>query len=400
MTALTDAPTPTEADVAEFRQLHPRLGDAVEAAVHGKRDRVDLVLVAVFAGGHVLLEDVPGTGKTTLARAVAPGAGRSVAARAVHPGPAAQRRHRHLGLRPARRPDPVPAGTGVRQRRARRRDQPGRGQDPVGAAGGDGGADGHRRRRDPSRARPVPGDRHAEPDRPRRHLPAARGAAGPVPDPDRRSGYPDAEHEIEVLRPGSTAGRCREVRTRHHARRGGDDDPAARDAARGRPAAALRPRDRRRHPRATRAVRLGASTRGLRALVRCLQVYAAAQGRHYVVPSDVQRLAEPVLAHRTVLTRDAVLAGHTPVSVVHDVLESVPPPQPDGALSRHDVGSGGAAVTTRGWLVGGLGVALLALGIGLHYPLVGGVGVALLVVLAAEVVGRGRDPGHRGPPRR
>ncbi len=43
------------------------------------------------------------------------------------------------------------------------------------------------------------------------------------------------------------------------------------------------------------------------------------------------------------------------------------------------------AVTTRGWLVGGLGVALLALGIGLHYPLVGGVGGALLVVLAAEV---------------
>ena len=78
-------------------------------------------------------------------------------------------------------------------------------------------------------------------------------------------------------------------------------------------------------------VRLGASTRGLRALVRCLQVYAAAQGRNYVVPSDVQRLAVPVLAHRTVLTRDAALAGHTPTAVVHDALESVPPPQPDGA---------------------------------------------------------------------
>ncbi len=39
--------------------------------MRGKRDVVDLVLVAMFAGGHVLLEDVPGTGKTTLARAVA-----------------------------------------------------------------------------------------------------------------------------------------------------------------------------------------------------------------------------------------------------------------------------------------------------------------------------------------
>jgi len=43
------------------------------------------------------------------------------------------------------------------------------------------------------------------------------------------------------------------------------------------------------------------------------------------------------------------------------------------------------ALTTRGWLVGALGVLLVALGIGLHYPLVGGVGVALLVVLGAEV---------------
>ena len=78
-------------------------------------------------------------------------------------------------------------------------------------------------------------------------------------------------------------------------------------------------------------VRLGASTRGLRALVRCLQVYAAARGRHYVIPADVHQLVEPVLAHRTVLTRDAVLTGHTQSSVVSEVLETVAPPQPDQA---------------------------------------------------------------------
>ncbi|WP_278260100.1 hypothetical protein [Nocardioides convexus] len=81
----------------------------------------------------------------------------------------------------------------------------------------------------------------------------------------------------------------------------------------------------RRDPR----VRLGASTRGLRALVRCLQVHAAAQGRHYVIPHDVQRLAEPVLAHRIVLSREAALGGHTPDAVLHDVLQTVEPPQPD-----------------------------------------------------------------------
>src|ERR1044071_3064442 len=60
-----------EHEIAEFRVLHTRVADAVETAVRGKRDVIDLVLVAMFAGGHVLLEDVPGTGKTTLARAVA-----------------------------------------------------------------------------------------------------------------------------------------------------------------------------------------------------------------------------------------------------------------------------------------------------------------------------------------
>jgi uncharacterized protein (DUF58 family) len=50
-----------------------------------------------------------------------------------------------------------------------------------------------------------------------------------------------------------------------------------------------------------------------------------------------------------------------------------------------DTAPAGATVTTRGWLVAGLGVALLALGIALRYPLVGGLGAALLVLLAAEV---------------
>src|SRR6059036_2739240 len=43
----------------------------VELVVHGKRDEVRLVLAALMCGGHVLFEDVPGTAKTVLARAVA-----------------------------------------------------------------------------------------------------------------------------------------------------------------------------------------------------------------------------------------------------------------------------------------------------------------------------------------
>jgi MoxR-like ATPase len=51
--------------------LAQRFLDNVETVVHGKRDRVELVLAALLCGGHVLLEDVPGTAKTVLARAVA-----------------------------------------------------------------------------------------------------------------------------------------------------------------------------------------------------------------------------------------------------------------------------------------------------------------------------------------
>jgi len=80
-----------------------------------------------------------------------------------------------------------------------------------------------------------------------------------------------------------------------------------------------------------RRLRLGASTRGLRALVRGLQVYAASQGRPYATPSDVQRLAQPVLAHRLLLTREATLAGTTTAEVVADALASVDVPRPVAA---------------------------------------------------------------------
>jgi MoxR-like ATPase len=51
--------------------LAQRFLDNVETVVHGKRDRIELVLASLLCGGHVLLEDVPGTAKTILARAVA-----------------------------------------------------------------------------------------------------------------------------------------------------------------------------------------------------------------------------------------------------------------------------------------------------------------------------------------
>lgn len=61
-------PLPSRADAAAVAR---RLVTNVEQVVHGRRTAVELVVGAVLAGGHVLVEDVPGSGKTTLARAVA-----------------------------------------------------------------------------------------------------------------------------------------------------------------------------------------------------------------------------------------------------------------------------------------------------------------------------------------
>src|SRR5256885_4323884 len=52
-------------------ELSDRFLDNIETVVHGKRDEIKLVLAALLCGGHVLFEDVPGTAKTVLARAIA-----------------------------------------------------------------------------------------------------------------------------------------------------------------------------------------------------------------------------------------------------------------------------------------------------------------------------------------
>ncbi|MGE5674113.1 MAG: AAA family ATPase [Mycobacterium leprae] len=81
--------------------------------------------------------------------------------------------------------------------------------------------------------------------------------------------------------------------------------------------------------RATRTVegiRLGASPRADLALYRASQALALLQDRAYVLPDDVKRLAEPVLAHRLILTGNARLRGETPELAVAQLLERVPVP--------------------------------------------------------------------------
>ncbi|GAA1295524.1 MoxR family ATPase [Saccharothrix xinjiangensis] len=74
------------------------------------------------------------------------------------------------------------------------------------------------------------------------------------------------------------------------------------------------------------AVRWGASPRGSIGLIRAAQALAATEGRLYATPDDVKAVAEPVLAHRLVLSPDAELNGRRPAEVVAEVLAGVPVP--------------------------------------------------------------------------
>ena len=75
-------------------------------------------------------------------------------------------------------------------------------------------------------------------------------------------------------------------------------------------------------------VRLGASVRGAIALTKAAKTWAVAHGRDYVTPDDVKALAEPVLAHRLILDPEAEFDGVTAGAVVGQVLlDTVPPSQ-------------------------------------------------------------------------
>ena len=153
----------------------------------GQQDVVDGVLICLLAGGHVLLEGVPGLGKTTLLRTLA----------------------RTLHLKYSRiqfTPDLMPAdivgsmimetderggktlrfqpGPDLRQPGAGRRDQPRHAQDAVRAARSHAGAHRHQRHHHARAGSAVPGDGDAEPHRDGRHLSAARSAARSLPDED------------------------------------------------------------------------------------------------------------------------------------------------------------------------------------------------------------------------
>ncbi|WP_148614686.1 AAA family ATPase [Nocardioides rubriscoriae] len=88
---------------------------------------------------------------------------------------------------------------------------------------------------------------------------------------------------------------------------------------------------------------LGASPRATLHLVRAAKAHAAIQGRDYVLPDDVQLLARPVLAHRLLPSVEAAMGGRTTATILDAIVAGVPVPSPQRAAGAPPVAAPGPA---------------------------------------------------------
>ena len=72
---------------------------------------------------------------------------------------------------------------------------------------------------------------------------------------------------------------------------------------------------------------MGSGSRGALALVRGARAVAITQGRNFVTPDDIKKIALPALRHRVALSPEAMLEGRKPNELLAGVIESVPAPR-------------------------------------------------------------------------
>ncbi len=305
-----------------FAETFDALVANVGQAVLGKEDTVRLVLTAMLADGHVLLEDAPGTGKTSLAKAISA---------------TVQGSHHRIQFTPDLLPSDVTGVTIYDQSSQRFEFHPG----PIFASVVL--ADEINRASPKTQAAllevmeeanvTVDGVTHPV-GRPFMVIatqnPIEQAGTYRLPEAqlDRflvktSLGYPDRGSAVEIL--AGAKDRTAALRPRITTQAVGTmadlaltvhvDEAVLDYVARLLEATRDDPQ-----------TSLGASVRGGLALVRCAKVWAAADGRDYVLPDDVKVLAQPVLAHRLVLDSEAEFAGVTAEEILGRVLSQVAPP--------------------------------------------------------------------------
>ena len=310
---------------AQPRPLVYTLQQNIRQVIVGKDDAIELMLIALICRGHVLIEDVPGVGKTTMAAALAK---------------SLQCSFKRIQFTPDVTPSDVTGFTMVNIQTGEMEFKPGAVMSQIVLAD------------EINRTSPktqssllevmeegqvtVDGVTHLLPQ-PFMVLATQNPVdfVGTYPLPEAQMdrfflrisiGYPSVEEEIDVLE--RYTGQTTPIQTLAPVC-GADEIIAMQDqlgtvyaSREARSYVANIVAQTRSHP----ALQLGASPRGSIALLRAAQASALLSGRNYVLPDDIRRMALPVLSHRLILTPEARMKGISAQQVLTQLIETVPVP--------------------------------------------------------------------------
>jgi len=301
-----------------------RIRENIQQVIVGRDEAINLALVAVLCEGHVLLEDVPGIGKTTLARALASSLGCSF---------------RRIQFTPDLLPSDVTGLSWFNQKKQEFEFRPGPVMSQVVLADEINRATPRTQSAllEAMQERQVTVDGVTYPlERPFLVLatqnPVELEGTFPLPEAqiDRfllrvDIGYPDQEEENAILERFRLSDPLPDLEA--------VTDPAevvAMQAARREIRIEETLRDYIvRIARATRQhdeVELGASPRATMALYQAAQAWAAIAGRDYVIPDDVKAMAQPTLLHRLMIDPQSQLRGRRPGDILDEIVASVSVP--------------------------------------------------------------------------
>jgi MoxR-like ATPase len=309
----------------ELVRVAHRVGDAVESVIEGKSDAVRLALTVLLAEGHVLIEDVPGVGKTMLAKALARSTGCSV---------------RRIQFTPDLLPSDITGVSAYNQERREFEFKPG----PVFANIVVGDEINRASPKTQSALLECMEERQVTVDGRTYTLsppfmviatqnPIEMEGTYPLPEAQRdrftariSMGYPSAESELAML---DAHGSSSPLDTLEPVARAEDIRDLITAVRTVHVAEALKQYVIRlvAATRSSPDLRLGASPRATLHLLRAGRARAALDGRDFVIPDDMQALALPVLAHRLLPSAEAVVTRQPPEQVLAAIVDRVPLPQ-------------------------------------------------------------------------